>query len=97
MEPEWTRKIPSSTICNFFYAFYIVFAVFFVITLVTSAIYFFHLKKLGTAGVILIVQTLVMGGIALTQTLFNYLVCDRALIRKEGFGWLKVVAGCGQL
>jgi hypothetical protein len=22
MEPEWTRKIPSSSICNFFYAFF---------------------------------------------------------------------------
>jgi len=97
MEPEWTRTIPSSTICNFFYAFYIVFAVFFVITLVTTAISFFKLKKLGLAGVLLIIQGLVVMALAATKALFNYLVCERALLVKEGF-WLsmKGIFGCGQ-
>jgi hypothetical protein len=97
MEPEWMRKIPSSTICDFFYTFYIVFAVFFVFTLATTVISFFHMKKFGLAGVLLAIQGLVIVGLAATKALFNYLICDRALLGKEGFGLFMRVAGCGQL
>ena len=97
MEPEWMRKIPSSTVCDFFYAFYIVFAVFFVITIITTAISLFHMKKLGLAGVLLAIQGLVIMGLAATKALFNYLICDRALLGNEGFGAFKTIIGCGQL
>ena len=83
MEPEWTRNIPSSTICNFFYAFYVAYVVLFIIAAVTTVIAFFHMKKLGLTGVMLAVQGLVVSGIAGTMMLFNYLVCDRALIGKS--------------
>ena len=97
MEPEWTRSIPSTTVCDFFYAFYLVFAVFFVVTIITTAISLFHMKKLGLAGVLLAIQGLVLMALAATKALFNYLICDRALLGKEGFGYLTTVLGCGQL
>ena len=31
MEPNWTKNIPSSTVCNFFYMFFVVYAVIFVV------------------------------------------------------------------
>jgi hypothetical protein len=97
MEPEWTRKIPSKTICDFFYAFYLINLVFLVISLVMAVTSFFHMKKLGFAGVLLTIQGFLMIAIGVTQMLFNYLICDRALLSKEGFGFMRTVLGCGQL
>jgi hypothetical protein len=82
MEPEWTRSIPSTTICNFFYVFYVVYAFLFVIAAVSAVMSLFHMKKLGLMGILLAIQGLVISGIAGTMMLFNYLVCDRALLGK---------------
>jgi hypothetical protein len=82
MEPEWMRKIPSSTICDFFYAFYVVYVVLFLIAALSAVMSLFYMKKLGLMGVLLAVQGLVVSGIAGTMMLFNYLVCDRALLAK---------------
>ena len=98
MEPEWTRKIPSTTVCDFFYALYVIFMAFFVITIVIAVISFLNMKKLGLAGVLLAIQALVLMALAATKALFNYLICDRALIKKEGFNkWFRALGGCGQL
>lgn len=82
MEPEWMRSIPSTTICNFFYAFYVVYVFLFLIAVVSAVMALFNMKKFGLMGVLLVVQGLVVSGIAGTMMLFNYLVCDRALLAK---------------
>jgi hypothetical protein len=82
MEPDWTRRIPSKTICDFFYAFYVVYVIILAISVVTTLIAFFHMKKFGFVGILMGVQGLVVSGIAATMMLFNYLVCDRALLGK---------------
>lgn len=82
MEPEWMRQIPSSTICNFFYAFFVVYAVLFVLSVVATLGIFGFSKKLGAAGVALGVQGLIMTGLGGTMMLFYYLICDRALLAK---------------
>jgi len=82
MEPEWMRKIPSSTVCDFFYAFYVIYVVLFLLAAVVLVMAFFNMKKLGLAGVMLAIQGLVVSGIAGTMMLFHYLVCDRALLGK---------------
>lgn len=80
MEPEWMKKISNSTVCNFFYAWFIVYAIFFVLALVLTIGAVFSAKKLGSVGLFLGLQSaltmLIAGGLMLS----HYLVCDRALL-----------------
>lgn len=80
MEPEWTRKIPSSSICNFFYAFFVIYAILFVISILATIGSFTFAKKLGPAGLAIGIQSLIMTGLGGTAVLFYYLICDRALL-----------------
>lgn len=73
------KNIPSTWVCNFFYAFFTVYAVFAVLTLFSFiGLFFMNLPKgqLFVAGV----QMFLMLGIATTTALFHYLVCSRALL-----------------
>ena len=80
MEPEWMKKIPSSTICNFFYGFYVVYLVLFILSVISTIGIFVYSKKLGAAGIAMAIQSLLLTGIGGTITLFYYLICDRALL-----------------
>jgi len=85
MEPGWTKNIPNSTICNFFYVFYIVYAILFVISLLFTVGLLSYSKKIGIAVGLQALLTTALGGVLM---LFYYLICDRALIEKfldEGF------------
>jgi hypothetical protein len=89
MEPDWTKAIPSTTVCNFFYAFFILYAVFFALSLLLTVGGLVGMKKMGPAGFYIGFQGLLMTGIAGTMMLFYYLICDRALlatkVASEGF------------
>jgi hypothetical protein len=80
MEPEWTKKIQSSTICNFFYGFYVVYLILFILSVVSTVGIFVYSKKLGAAGIAMAIQSLLITGFGATLTLFYYLICDRALL-----------------
>ena len=80
MEPEWTKKIQSSTICNFFYVFYVVYLVLFILAVLSTIGIFVYSKKLGAAGIGMAIQGLIISGMGATITLFYYLICDRALL-----------------
>ena len=82
MEPEWTKQIPSSTICNFFYAFFVVYLILFILSVAVTIGIFGYSKKLGAAGIAMGVQGIVMTLFGGTITLFYYLICDRALLAK---------------
>jgi len=82
MEPEWTKQIPSSTICNFFYAFFVIYLILFILSLAVTLGIFGYSKKLGAAGFAMGIQGLLMTGIGGTMMLFYYLICDRALLAK---------------
>lgn len=79
MEPNWTRAIQSSTICNFFYAFFVIYAVIAVVSVVVflGTIVFVDMPK----GMLLSqgFYGLIMISLSTTMALFNYLVCTRAL------------------
>lgn len=79
MEPEWTKQIPSSSICNFFYFFFVVYAVIFVLAVVTVIGTAMSIKTSPMLVPLLAngILTTVIGG---TMMLFNYLICDRALL-----------------
>lgn len=80
MEPEWTRKIPSSSICNFFYAFFVIYAILFAVSILATIGVFSYMKKLGGAGIALGIQGLITTALGGTIMLFYYLICDRALL-----------------
>ena len=82
MEPEWTKQIPSDTICNFFYAFFVIYAILFILSLAATVGVIGYSKKLGAAGIALGVQGVIMTLFGGVITLFYYLICDRALLAK---------------
>lgn len=79
MEPDWTKKIPSWLVCDWFYFFFIVNAVV-VSVLVLASIYLLTRKNLLSGGLgFKLFLVLIQLAIAATSTLFYYLVCDRSL------------------
>jgi hypothetical protein len=89
MEPNWTKNIPSSTVCNFFYMFFVVYAVIFVVSVLMTLGIMTSTKLKGALGIALGAQAILTTLIGGTMMLFYYLVCDRALLSKktqnEGF------------
>ncbi len=83
MEPGWTKKIPSTLICDWFYFFFLVNA-FVMAALVVSVLYLFvsnsFPKALKPYALFLVFLKLLLAG---TSTLFYYLICDRALIAER--------------
>lgn len=77
------KKISSETVCNFFYAFFVIYAILFAISVLTFVGVLGYAKKLGMAGVGLGLQALIGTGIIGTQMLFFYLICDRALLKAK--------------
>ena len=80
MESEWMRDISSNTICNFFYGFFIVYAILFIVAIFSTISSFFFITKLGAQGIASGIQGLLMTGLAATMMMFFYMMCDRALL-----------------
>lgn len=83
MEHDWMKKIPSEVVCNFFYAFFVVYAILFALSLLTFLGIVGYFKKLGAAGFGMGIQALLLTGIGGTAALFYYLICDRALLANK--------------
>lgn len=77
------KEISSETICNFFYVFFVIYAIFFALAVVSTLVIFGNMKKLGPAAIGLGVQGVLMSGISGTLFLFYYLICERALLKKK--------------
>jgi hypothetical protein len=91
MEPSWTKSIPSETICNFFYAFFVLYAVILALSLLTVIGLFNFGKNMGNFGLMIGIQGILTSLIAGTMMLFYYLLCDRALLagkQKGGAGMM---------
>ena len=80
MEPEWTKKIPSTAICNFYYAFFVAYGLIGAIALIGLVVAVFTVKASKGILAMMIFQNLLMIALAIVLALFQYLVCDRALI-----------------
>jgi len=82
MEPDWTKQIPSSTICETYYVFFIIYAVIFVISFVNMAYTMLYVKGVNPAlKIALLGINGLFSGLAITLVLFQYLICDRALLK----------------
>jgi hypothetical protein len=82
MEPEWMKKFSNATVCNFFYVWFVVYAVFAVLALLLAVGTFVSVKKLDFASVMIILQPVLMLGLATAFMMFYYIICDRSLISK---------------
>ena len=90
MAPEWTNHIPNYAICNFFYFFYVVYAVIFALAFLQILYIFTAMNKFDLTSIIILGSGFFMVALALMQILFHYLICDRALMDQaiedmEGF------------
>ena len=78
-EPDWTRKIPSWAVCDWFYMFFVVNA-FVLVMLVLSAFYTMFSSTVPKAikpfDIFKLILNMMISG---TSTLFFYLMCDRSL------------------
>jgi hypothetical protein len=82
MEPEWMKKFSNTTVCNFFYVFFVVYAVFSLLALVLAVGTFMSVKKLDFAGVMFILQPVLILLLSTTFMMFYYIICDRSLLAK---------------
>lgn len=82
MEPEWMKKFSNTTVCNFFYVFFVVYAVFSLLALVLAVGTFMSVKKLDFAGVMFILQPVLILLLSTTFMMFYYIICDRSLLTK---------------
>ncbi len=80
MEPDWTKQIPSESVCSFFYAFFVLYAVILVLSIFTAIGIFSFGKNMGNFGLVIGIQGIITSLLAGTMMLFHYLVCDRALL-----------------
>ena len=77
--PQWTDKITDSTICNYFYVFFIIFAVWAAISLL-GGVWIFATTKMSFGMLIGVIFNILLSfGISATSALFLYLICERAL------------------
>jgi glucan phosphoethanolaminetransferase (alkaline phosphatase superfamily) len=82
MEPEWMKKFSNTTVCNFFYVFFVIYAVFSLLALVLAVGTFMSVKKLDFAGVMFILQPVLILLLSTTFMMFYYIICDRSLLAK---------------
>ena len=78
--PAWTNKISNAMICNYFYIFFVIFAVWAGLSLL-AGLWIFASRRSMTFGMLiaLIINIVLSFGISATTALFLYLICDRAL------------------
>jgi hypothetical protein len=78
-DKQWTDTIANSTLCNYFYVFFIVFTVWAALSLV-GGIVLFSASKLSFAALLVGMFSIILSfGISATAALFLYLICERAL------------------
>jgi hypothetical protein len=83
MEPQWTKQIPSEAICNTYYGFFIVYAIMGVITLLGTIGILAYFKMPKFMAVSYGFYGLFISALAFVMSLFQYLVCSRALLGEE--------------
>lgn len=84
MEAEWMKNIPSETVCNFFYIFFVIYAFLFALSIL-AIVGILLSMKITPVSVALIANGFLTSLIGSTMMLFFYLICDRALLKKPAY------------
>jgi len=82
MEPDWMAKISSESVCSFYYAFFVAYAIVAVIALIGLIMILTSRLPLGVKLSIGF-QSLISISIGVLLALFQYMVCDRALLGSD--------------
>ena len=78
-KPQWTDAISNVVVCDFYYIFFVIFAIFAAIS-VLGGIYIFATTKMPFSQLIGVFFNIILtGGLSATSALFIYLICDRSL------------------
>lgn len=78
-KPQWTDAISNVVVCDFYYIFFVIFAIFAAIS-VLGGIYIFATTKMPLSQLIGVFFNIILtGGLSATSALFIYLICDRSL------------------
>ena len=83
MEPNWTKQISSNTVCSTYYAIFVVYAILAVLAVVGTIGILVSFKLPKGLSVAVGFQGLLTASIAAVLTLFQYLVCSRALLGEQ--------------
>jgi len=76
---DWTEAIADSTLCGYFYIFFIIFSIWAALSLIGSIWIFASAKISFGLLMTLVFNNLISFGISATSALFLYLICERAL------------------
>lgn len=77
-EPSWTRDIPNSTICSYFYVIFFVVAAFAGIAVLLDVYVAISRPKLGLSLLLRSVPPMALG---VVNALFLYIICARSLLK----------------
>lgn len=77
------KAIPSASVCNFFYAFFVIYAVLFALSVLVTIGVIGAFKLKGATGLALGAQAIITTALGGTMMLFYYLICDRALLTEQ--------------
>lgn len=86
MEPQWMKSIDSMTVCNLYYIIFVIYAILAVVTIINVGAV--ALSKIPLMMKVAVgAQGLILAAVLVVLSLFQYIVCDRALLsaRSEGF------------
>jgi hypothetical protein len=80
MEPSWIKQISNQTVCNFFYAFFIIYAILVVFLIVSGTYLALYAKLPKGMELPVLFGYIVAGTITVVKVLFFYIICDRTLL-----------------
>ena len=83
MEPTVFNSISNYTVCNFFYIFFVVYAVLLAIIVLSGIGTLLFLKMPTSHQIAAGIGYGIVMAIAITELIFMYLMCDRALIAPQ--------------
>jgi hypothetical protein len=83
MEPQWTKKISSTTICTTYNYIFYVYALISIISFIGTIGILLSFKLPKGLSVSIGFQGLLITVLGTVMTLFQYLVCTRALLQTK--------------
>lgn len=88
MEPTWMQQISSKTVCDVYYVIFVIYAILGVLAVLNVVMVLFSKLPL-MLKVAVGAQGLIMAAVLVVLSMFQYIVCDRALLsgskEAEGF------------
>ena len=78
-EIEMTKGISNETVCNYFFAFFILASILAGLALISDVVAASNMR--GGYGISLVVRSVLVFGLAVANSLFLYVMCARSLLK----------------